>query len=104
MVKVSFDHVRHLSDEVGVFEHAELTERRTEHGYAGPVRPLTATPPLGAMALLHIISQVVAAAVAAVERLAKSTGIKPTPRREHDRRRADGRGLPHSLSWHRLCR
>ncbi|MEO7058434.1 MAG: glycosyltransferase [Lapillicoccus sp.] len=30
---VRFDHLIRLSDDVGVFEHAELTERRPEHGY-----------------------------------------------------------------------
>ncbi|MDQ1609075.1 MAG: hypothetical protein QOE16_1807 [Microbacteriaceae bacterium] len=30
---VSFEHLFHLSDETGLFEHAELTEPRTEHGY-----------------------------------------------------------------------
>jgi hypothetical protein len=30
---VSFEHVARLSDETGLFEHAELTKRRTEHGY-----------------------------------------------------------------------
>ncbi|MGZ6754746.1 MAG: hypothetical protein ACXVEJ_14900 [Nocardioides sp.] len=30
---VSFRHLLHLSDEVGVFEHAELTAPRREHGY-----------------------------------------------------------------------
>lgn len=33
MIQVSFDHLAHLSDDVGVFEHAELSERRTAHGY-----------------------------------------------------------------------
>lgn len=31
--RVSFEHLARLSDEVGVFEHAEGTERRREHGY-----------------------------------------------------------------------
>ena len=30
---VSFTHLRRLSDSTGLFEHAELTERRLEHGY-----------------------------------------------------------------------
>lgn len=30
---VSFSHLRRLSDSTGLFEHAELTERRLEHGY-----------------------------------------------------------------------
>jgi hypothetical protein len=30
---VSFEHVAHLTDETGLFEHAEMTTRRTEHGY-----------------------------------------------------------------------
>jgi hypothetical protein len=30
---VSFEHLAHLSDEIGLFEHAELTTRRTDHGY-----------------------------------------------------------------------
>ena len=30
---VSFTHLRRLSDSTGLFEHAELTERRVEHGY-----------------------------------------------------------------------
>jgi len=30
---VSFEHLLRLSDETGLFEHAELTEPRTEHGY-----------------------------------------------------------------------
>lgn len=30
---VSFAHLRRLSDSTGLFEHAELTERRLEHGY-----------------------------------------------------------------------
>jgi hypothetical protein len=30
---VSFEHVAHLSDEIGLFEHAEMTVRRAEHGY-----------------------------------------------------------------------
>ena len=30
---VSFSHLRRLSDSTGLFEHAELTERRVNHGY-----------------------------------------------------------------------
>ncbi|MDQ1579482.1 MAG: hypothetical protein QOD05_257 [Microbacteriaceae bacterium] len=30
---VSFEHLFHLSDETGLFEHAKLTEPRIEHGY-----------------------------------------------------------------------
>ncbi len=33
LAPVSFRHLLHLSDEVGVFEHAELTAPRREHGY-----------------------------------------------------------------------
>ena len=32
-VPISFKHLSQLSDDVGVFEHAELTEPRPEHGY-----------------------------------------------------------------------
>ena len=31
--RLSFEHLVRLSDEVGLFEHAELTQRRVEHGY-----------------------------------------------------------------------
>ena len=30
---VTFDHLQRLTDSTGLFEHAELTERRLEHGY-----------------------------------------------------------------------
>ena len=33
MTGISFQHLGHLSDSTGLFEHAELTERRLEHGY-----------------------------------------------------------------------
>ena len=32
-LSVSFEHLAYLTDDVGVFEHAELTTRRTAHGY-----------------------------------------------------------------------
>jgi hypothetical protein len=31
--RTSFEHLARLSDETGLFEHAKITERRTEHGY-----------------------------------------------------------------------